>query len=90
MEYSNPHSFHMPKEFSYSKSVANFEAFCWNFSSSTNPEIVRCVTLHIFGRNEEDMEETRFRRKYIKWIGCSTQFQHIAEGEYILCYIWIE
>ena len=28
------------------------------------------------------MEETRFKRKYIKWIGCSTRFQHIAEGIY--------
>ena len=28
------------------------------------------------------MEETRFKRKYIKWIGCSTCFQHIAERIY--------
>ena len=27
--------------FSYFKNVANFEAFFWSFSSSTNPEIVR-------------------------------------------------
>ena len=27
--------------FSYSKNMANFKAFLWNFSSSTNPEIVR-------------------------------------------------
>ena len=27
--------------FSYSKRMANFEAFRWNFSSGTNPEIVR-------------------------------------------------
>ena len=27
--------------FSYVKSMANFEAFDWNFSSSTNPQIVR-------------------------------------------------
>ena len=27
--------------FSYSKNMANFEAFLWSLSSSTNPEIVR-------------------------------------------------
>ena len=29
--------------FSYSKNMANFEIFHWNFSSSKNYEIVRCV-----------------------------------------------
>ena len=29
--------------FSYSKSMANFEAFRWNFLLSTNPELVRSV-----------------------------------------------
>ena len=27
---------------SYSKNMANFQAFLWSFSSCTNPEIVRC------------------------------------------------
>ena len=31
--------------FSYIKSMANFEAFCWNFSSSTNPQIVRITAI---------------------------------------------
>ena len=31
--------------FSYSKSMANFEAFRWNFSLSTNPQIVRSDNL---------------------------------------------
>ena len=29
--------------FSYSKNMANFEAFLWSFSSSTNSEIVKSV-----------------------------------------------
>ena len=32
--------------FSYFKSMANFEVFCWNFSSSTNPQIVRSERLY--------------------------------------------
>ena len=32
---------YMGFHFSYSKSMANFEAFLWNISSSTTPEIVR-------------------------------------------------
>ena len=31
-------------EFSYAKNLANFEAFRWNFSSSTNPQIVKLTT----------------------------------------------
>ena len=33
------------KEFSYSKHMTNFEAFCWNFSSSTNPFFLKRVAL---------------------------------------------
>ena len=53
---------------------------CWNFSSSTIIEIVK--TTYLQKKKKEDMEETRFKRKYIKWIGCSTCFQHIAERIY--------
>ena len=28
--------------------MANFEAFCWNFSLSTNPEIGRSAVVHKF------------------------------------------
>ena len=33
--------------FSYVKSMANFDAFCWIFSSSTNPQIMRSALLGI-------------------------------------------
>ena len=35
--------------FSYSKNMANFDMFLWNFSSSTNPQIVRCDVIYIIG-----------------------------------------
>ena len=41
--------------FSYVKSMANFEAFHWNFSSSTNPQIVRSVQLLCILNTYNDM-----------------------------------
>ena len=47
---------------SYVKSMANFEAFCWNFSLSKNPQIVRSVHVYLpieFGPGIIDEGQTR-------------------------------
>ena len=41
--------------FSYSINMANFEAFLWNFSSSTNPEIIKYVQVIIQYIHNENM-----------------------------------
>ena len=59
--------------FSYSKSMANFEAFLWSFSSSTIPEIVRCVgakqcgfpKLHFFSST---MQLGTWPGLWVKWM----------------------
>ena len=44
-------------------------------STGTLEHLINMITRGFCLTNkEEDMEETRFRRKYIKWIGCSTHF----------------
>ena len=37
------------REFSYSKSMENLYASCWNISSGTNPEIVGSVQVQTIG-----------------------------------------
>ena len=42
--------------FSYVKSIANFEGFHWNFSLSTNPQIIRSdvgTLKHIFAAQSD-------------------------------------
>ena len=54
---------------SYVKSMETFEAFSWNFSSSTNPQIVRSVELGII------------TRPYQIWLLAIALYQNLAGDE---------